>query len=115
MWGRRMTMAMFALLTRLSPDAVPEPGQVEELGRQVERRIHEQCPEAKWITSYAVLGPCDYLDIFEAPDDQVAAKVALIVRSFGRSTTEMWTVQPYDRFVRMAHDLQERGRGRAAA
>ncbi len=105
-------MSTFALLTRLSPEAVREPGQIEQLGKETTQRIHQLCPEAKWVASYAVMGPYDYLDIFEAPNDEVAAKVALIVRSFGHGTTEMWNLQSYDRFVQIAQQLSK---GRAAA
>jgi uncharacterized protein with GYD domain len=45
-----------------------------------------------------VLGPYDYLDIFEAPDNEAAAKVAVVVRSFGHATTETWPATPWERF-----------------
>jgi uncharacterized protein with GYD domain len=68
--------------TRLSPEALTRPQSVAELNTQVEDRIKKECPTVKWLANYAVLGPCDYLDIFEAPDADTATKVALIVRSF---------------------------------
>ena len=34
----------------------------------------------KWVVNYAILGPYDYMDIFEAPDETVAAKVVMIIR-----------------------------------
>jgi uncharacterized protein with GYD domain len=43
-------------------------------------------------------GPYDYLDLFEAPDEMAAAKVVMIVRSFGHGTTETWTTLPWERF-----------------
>jgi uncharacterized protein with GYD domain len=45
-----------------------------------------------------VLGPCDYLDIFEAPDETIAAKVVMIIRSYGHGQTETWTAMPWERF-----------------
>jgi uncharacterized protein with GYD domain len=45
-----------------------------------------------------VVGHDDYLDVFEAPDNEVAAQVALVVRSFGHATTETWPAVPWERF-----------------
>ncbi|MEW6297041.1 MAG: GYD domain-containing protein [Thermodesulfobacteriota bacterium] len=75
-------MAIYIMQTRLSPEALTRPQSVAELNTQVEDRIKKECPTVKWLANYAVLGPCDYLDIFEAPDADTATKVALIVRSF---------------------------------
>jgi uncharacterized protein with GYD domain len=47
---------------------------------------------------YAVLGPYDYLDILEAPDETVAAKVVIVIRSFGHAEMETWTAIPWERF-----------------
>lgn len=99
-------MATFAMLTRLSPGALTRPESVAELNRKVESRIKQDCPGVKWLANYAVLGPCDYLDIFEAPDNDTATKVALLVRSFGHATTETWVVTPWDRYEGMAKDLK---------
>ncbi len=98
-------MATYVLLTKLSPEALTGPKSIEELGRAVTERLHTQCPEAKWVASYAVLGPCDYLDIFEAPDEAVAAKVALVVRSFGHAVTETWVATPWDRFLELTRTM----------
>ena len=52
-----------------------------------------------------MMGPCDYLDIFEAPNEDTATKVILLVRSFGRATTETWEVTPWDRFAQLVKGL----------
>ena len=98
----RCPMATYIILTRLSPDAVTEPKFVEKLERKVADRIRKHCPEVRWISSYSVLGACDYVDIFEAPDSDTATKVALLIRSFGHGTTETWLATPWDRFVEIA-------------
>ena len=99
-------MATYVMLTRLSPEALTRPESVTELNRQVEDRIRRECPAVKWLANYAVLGPCDYLDIFEAPDADAATKVALLVRSFGHATTETWVATQWDRFADLAKGLK---------
>ena len=91
-------MATYVILTRLSPDAIPDPGPIDRLGQAVIDKLNAEVPEANWIASYAVLGTYDYLDLFEAPDNETAAKVAVIIRSFGHATTETWPVTPWERF-----------------
>jgi len=99
-------MATFAMLTRLSPESITRPESIAELNRKVTTRIKTDCPGVKWLANYAVLGPCDYLDIFEAPDNDTATRVALLVRSFGHATTETWVLTPWDRFEGMAKALK---------
>lgn len=99
-------MSTYVMLTRLAPEALKRPSVVAELNKQVEDHIRRECPGVKWIANYAVLGPCDYLDIFEAPDSETATKVSLIVRSFGHATTETWIATPWDRFLPMAQALK---------
>jgi uncharacterized protein with GYD domain len=99
-------MANYIMLTRLSPEALTRPGAVANLNKKVEERIRQECPGVKWLANYAVLGPCDYLDIFEAPDADTATRVALLVRSFGHATTETWVATPWDRFLSLAQGLK---------
>lgn len=99
-------MPTYVMLTKLSPEALKRPGSVADLNKQVEDRIRQECPKVKWVANYAVLGPCDYLDIFEAPDSDSATNVALLVRSFGHATTETWVATPWDRFIELARSLK---------
>jgi len=94
------------MLTKLSPEALNRPENMTELNKQVEDRIRRECPTVKWIGNYAILGACDYVDIFEAPDADAATKASLLVRSFGHATTETWLAMPWDRFVELAKDLK---------
>jgi uncharacterized protein with GYD domain len=100
-------VATYIMLTRLSPEALTRPGSIADLNKKVEDRIRQECPGVKWIGNYAVLGPCDYLDIFEAPDADTATRVALLVRSFGHATTETWIATPWDRFLALAQGLKD--------
>ena len=62
-------MPIFIMLTRLNPHAVRSRG-LEQLERDAMMR--EECPDLEWLSSYAVLGPCDYLDVFIANDIETA-------------------------------------------
>jgi uncharacterized protein with GYD domain len=94
------------MLTRLSPDALHHPDSVSKLNKHVSEQIAARCPDVKWISNYAVLGGCDYLDIFEAPDTDTATQVSLLVRSLGHATTETWLATPWDRFEEVASRLK---------
>jgi uncharacterized protein with GYD domain len=107
-------MRTYVLLTRLTPEAVRTPATLRTLERRVAARIRRECPTVRWVANYAILGPCDYLDVFEAPDDEVAARVVMIVRSFGHGTTETWGALPWTRFVRLLGGRRGGRRGRAA-
>ena len=102
-------MPMFVLLTRLSPEAVRTPRMLETLERDTMRRIRAECPEVEWINNCAVFGPYDYLDIFQAPDVETAAKVATLVRVFGHAHTETWTAVEWPRFKELMRGLPDGG------
>jgi uncharacterized protein with GYD domain len=72
------------LLTRLTPETVGAPRDLKTLEKSVAERIRRDVPRSSGSLNLAVLGPYDYLDLFEAPDEASAAKVAMIIRSFGR-------------------------------
>jgi uncharacterized protein with GYD domain len=91
-------MTTYVLLTRLAPEATKSPADLLRLEQAVAERIRKDCPQVKWLSSHAILGPYDYLDLFEAPDEMTAAKVTAIVRSFGHAQTETWTAVPWERF-----------------
>lgn len=100
-------MQIFIILTRLSPDAVKSPKTLEDLERRVMDRIRWECPEVEWIHNFAILGPYDYVDIFRAPDEIAAFKVATIIRTFGHCTTEVWTATEWSRFKSLIQGLAE--------
>ena len=91
-------MSTYVMLTTLTPETIKSPGDLKSLEKKVAERIRKELPQVKWTSSFAILGPYDYLDIFEAPDEEQAARVALIVRSLGHARTEMWTALKWERF-----------------
>ena len=68
-------------------------------------KVTEKCPEVNFIVHYALLGPYDFLDIYEAPNEEVAAKVSLISLESGASQAESWVAIPYKRFIELAKEV----------
>ena len=98
-------MQTFVMLTRLAPDAVKSPRMLEDLERKAVEAVKAKCPKAKWKDSYAVMGPYDYIDIFEAPDLATAAQVSALIRSFGHAHTEVWGALEWARFKEVVRAL----------
>ena len=91
-------MPTHVLLTKVSPESTSSPAKLKALEAAVKKKVAKHCPQVKWVSSYAILGPYDYLDVVEAPDELTASKVATIVRSFGHATTETWSAIPWTTF-----------------
>lgn len=98
-------MLTFVMLTRLSPDAARSPQALEQLERKAMERIRKECPDVEWLSNYAILGACDYLDIFRAKDVETAAKVSTLIRTFGHAQTEIWAATEWDRFKEVVRRL----------
>lgn len=98
-------MATFILMTKLSPEVTRDVSHRAEIGRQWKTAVEERCPGVKWVAHYALLGPYDFMDIFEAPDEEAAAKVSLISLSRGAVKAESWTAIPYSRFLEIAREV----------
>jgi uncharacterized protein with GYD domain len=98
-------MTTFIMLTRLAAGSLRSPQSLEELEQQVKVRIGSECPQVQWHANYAILGPWDYLDIFEAPDIETATKVSTLIRTFGHAHTEVWAATEWQRFKEIVRPL----------
>jgi uncharacterized protein with GYD domain len=98
-------MATYIMLTRIAPGALASPADLERLEHNLMDHIRGDCPDVKWLQNYAVMGPWDYVDVFEAPDMDTAMKVSALVRTHGRARTETWCATEWGRFKDMVHDL----------
>src|SRR4051812_31393063 len=99
-------MATYILLTRMTAEGMRDLSAFQEMNTHVDEKLHEEGVHVNWLSHYTILGPYDYLDIFEAKDNEDAAKVALIIRSFGQATTEVWPAVPWDRFEHLTGNSQ---------
>lgn len=99
-------MITFVMLSRLSPGMLREPKSLEDLEKVAMERVRAECPNVEWISNYAVIGPWDYLDIFRAPDIDIASKVSTLIRTFGHAHTEIWTAMEWRAFKDTIRELQ---------
>ncbi|MCV2368691.1 GYD domain-containing protein [Roseateles oligotrophus] len=98
-------MPHFILLTRLTPESLQQTKSIKTLEHRVVDQLQSHCPEVVWLSSYALLGPWDYLDVFEAPDITVATRVAVLVRSYGQAHAEIWPAMAWPDFKSMLDEL----------
>ena len=98
-------MATFVLMTKLSPEVTHDMKARESVGKAWKARVKKNCAGVKFQTHYALLGPYDFMDIYEAPNEEAAAKVAMITLAMGALKAETWPAIPYNRFLRLAREV----------
>ena len=98
-------MKTFILMTKLSSEVTGRMKDRASIGRAWLDQVREKCPEVKFISHYALLSQYDFLDIYEAPDEESAAKVSMISLQNGAISAESWTAIPYKRLVELAQEL----------
>jgi uncharacterized protein with GYD domain len=98
-------MATYILATKLSPELTKDVKRRAEIGREWLARVKSKCPEVRFRAHYALLGPYDFIDIYEAPNEEAAAKVSMISLSGGAVAAESWTAIAYKRFLKLIEDL----------
>ena len=99
-------MPTYVLMTKLAPEVMTDPRGRRVVGKAWKKQVDTLCPEVRWVAHYSLLGPYDFMDIYEAPDDTMAQKVSLISRSHGALTAESWPALPYDRFLPIAAEVE---------
>lgn len=98
-------MKTYILLTKLAPEQSKQMKDRARLGRVWLDQVKEKCPEVKFISHYAILGPYDFLDIYEAPDEETAAKVSMISLSNGAFEAESFSAIPYKKFLELTNEI----------
>jgi len=98
-------MQTYVLLTKLSPDLTRQMKDRGKIGHFWMEQVKEKCPEVKFITHYALLGQYDFLDIYEAPNEEIAAKVSMISQQNGALQAQSLIAIPYKRFVELTAEI----------
>jgi len=106
-------MKTFVLMTRMAH----QDADIMEVATKLKGRaqhqsewlqtIKKRCPKVHWLAHYAILGQWDFMDIYEAPDEETAAVVSLLSRSSGAHYVESWTAIPNNRLMEIAEALEK--------
>ena len=98
-------MQTYILLTKLSPDLTRRMKDRSSIGKTWIEQVRIKCPEVKFLSHYALLGQYDFLDIYEAPDEEVAAKVSMISQANGALQAQSLIAIPYKRFLDLTEEI----------
>lgn len=98
-------MPIFVLMTRLATESLHDPRGRRAMGKEWIKKVRERCPEVRFMAHYAILGPYDFMDIYEAPDIETAHRVSLISRAEGALSAESWPALPYDDFLGLLEEV----------
>ncbi len=98
-------MQTFILLTKLTPELTQRMKDRSAIGGSWLEKVKEKCPEVKFTAHYALLGQYDFLDIYEAPDVESAAKVAMISQANGAMKAESLSAIPYKKFLDLVKEI----------
>ena len=90
-------MAIYVMLTTLTDEGrrtlKQNPQRIKEVNKEVEAM------GVKILAQYAVLGPYDFINILEAPDNRAVSKVALELGSRGTLQTMTMAALSIDELV----------------
>ncbi|MEE9460649.1 MAG: GYD domain-containing protein, partial [Bacteroidales bacterium] len=77
-----------------------------EIGRSWLDQVKDKCPEVRFTAHYALLGEFDFLDIYEAPDEQSAAKVSIISQANGAFQAQSLPAIPYKKYLELIKEIE---------
>ena len=90
-------MAKFVMLTTLTDEGrktiMENPGRIKEVNEEMEAM------GTKILAQYAVLGLYDFVNILEAPNNEVISKVAVALGSRGTLQTMTLAAMDIDSFI----------------
>ena len=90
-------MPVYLMLTTITDQGrrtiKENPERIKEVNKEVELM------GVKILCQYALLGPYDFVNIIEAPRDEVAAKLAINLSARGTVQTLTLSAMPVDEFI----------------
>ncbi|MCS6998341.1 MAG: GYD domain-containing protein [Aquificaceae bacterium] len=98
-------MPVYVMLTTLTDEGMKTLKQKPERIKEVDKEVMERFG-VKIIAQYAVMGPYDFINILEAPDNDTIVKMAVELGS--RGTIRTLTMPALD-VEQLVNDLKELG------
>ncbi len=90
-------MPIYVMLTTLTDEGrktiKDNPGRIKEVNREVEAM------GVKVLAQYALLGPYDFVNILEAPSNEIVSRVAVELGSRGTLQTMTLAAVSVDEFI----------------
>ena len=90
-------MPIYVMLTTLTSEGrktlKEKPERIKEVNKEVEKM------GVKILQQYAVLGPYDFMNILDAPNNKAVSKVAVELGSRGTIQTMTLAAMPVDEFI----------------
>lgn len=90
-------MPTYIMLSTLGPDGAATLGEHPERLKEVNAEVESM--GVRVLEQFALLGPYDFMNIVEAPDETTMAKVALTLGGRGTMKTLTITAIPVDDFI----------------
>ncbi|MEY2474980.1 MAG: hypothetical protein QOG87_295 [Actinomycetota bacterium] len=90
-------MATFIMLSTLGPEGAATVRENPERIKAVNDEV--QSMGVKVLQQYALLGPYDFCNILEAPDERTMAKVAMTLSARGTLKSLTLTAIPIEEFI----------------
>ncbi|MHB8466522.1 MAG: GYD domain-containing protein [Acidimicrobiales bacterium] len=94
-------MTTFIMLSTLGPEGAATLRDNPERLRRVNEEV--EAMGVRVLQQWACLGPYDFCNILEAPDERVMAQVALALGARGTMKTLTLTAIPVDEFIAAMH------------
>ncbi len=91
-------MATYVLLTKVSSAGIKtlqsNPKRIKEVNQEIEAQ------DARVVAQYATLGRYDFVNIVEAKDNEVIARISVNLGARGTVSIETLSALPVEQFVR---------------
>jgi uncharacterized protein with GYD domain len=98
-------METYILMTKLTPEISSNLQRREAIGKEWKKKVDQLCPDVKWIAHYALLGPYDFMDIYQADSNETATRISMITRANGALSAESWPAMNWSHFVDIIKEL----------